>query len=373
MPCPRYADPFEGRESNQPSPLGRRIFVLPAALYPPIPPQQVVTMQSTFFSDPWPLQTSVVPARTSIRNTARRRPRPLHQLRRDRLRRVPAHPGGGKDHNPTGAAPVSRANHLSTAAPSGHRGCRGRLGSPTQGRAVPPENLSATKRAGSPYAAAACAGIESLAPGGSLTARRRNAASSASGPSTTESGRLSQPPHARSPQPLWPSPPSPGASPARPCPAVLSRTPRVILAAGLAHPASGNLRACVRGPSGARISVSAVGSSRSRRSAASAISLRSTSMSAAPVPHRKALRVAEPVDRVSPIAPRRHVCGLLTTRADVDPEYVRSGGCPTHQSTTLQVHVIRYQIPEFLQLRFAGCGEGRFARAPVEATLSGHP
>ena len=37
------------------------------------------------------------------------------------------------------------------------------------------------------------------------------------------------------------------------------------------------------------------------------------------------------------------------------------------------IHMVRYEIPKLLQLRLAGGGEGRFAGAPVEAALPGHP
>src|SRR5215212_6011694 len=37
------------------------------------------------------------------------------------------------------------------------------------------------------------------------------------------------------------------------------------------------------------------------------------------------------------------------------------------------IHMVRYKIPKLLQLRLAGGGEGRFAGAPVEAALPGHP
>src|SRR5918992_1679400 len=40
---------------------------------------------------------------------------------------------------------------------------------------------------------------------------------------------------------------------------------------------------------------------------------------------------------------------------------------------SVAVHVIRHEVSELLQLRFAGCSERFLARPPVEAAFSGHP
>jgi hypothetical protein len=40
---------------------------------------------------------------------------------------------------------------------------------------------------------------------------------------------------------------------------------------------------------------------------------------------------------------------------------------------SVAVHMIRHEVSELLQLRFAGCSEPLLARPPVEAAFSGHP